>query len=156
MYQFGLFIVLIGAVTAVYYGRPKIQVIKESTLDLKEKRQTDSFEYPTKTVLKIKMKGNRKQEVYFGLSKTTLIAQSIGYRNHISNKLLRLKANNTRSFNLDSDGSYSFIVQPYNNESQFIPFIIEYSILEINKRSPEMFQIGLTLFTTGFVIYFAS
>ncbi|WP_292379207.1 hypothetical protein [Methanosarcina sp. UBA289] len=106
--------------------------------------------------MKLKMKGNWKQEVYFGLSKTTLIAQSIGYRHHITNELLRLKANSTRIFNIDSDGSYSFTVQPYNNESQFIPFIIEYNILEITKRSPEMFQIGLTLFATGFVIYFAS
>ncbi|MDR7666207.1 hypothetical protein RG963_10555 [Methanosarcina sp. Z-7115] len=101
--------------------------------------------------MKVKLKGKRKQKVRFALSKTKLFETSTGQRRHITSISENLKGNSKREFDLESDASYSFVVQP----DPFIPFIVEFSTIEYRSHSDQLFQFGLALFISGLVIYFA-
>lgn len=124
----------------------------KGAFDLNEKRQIDGFENPIPSILRIKLNGKRNQKVRFALHKIIVNETSLGQRPHITSIQREIKGNSKLKFNLESDASYSFIVQP----DPFRHFIVEYSNYEYNYRSDRLFQIGLALFTTGWVIYFST
>ena len=64
----GIIIYLIG-VGLIVYSRLNKQIINEGILDLSEKTQSNEFETPVKSKLKIKLNGNEKQKVRFVLQK---------------------------------------------------------------------------------------
>lgn len=150
----GLIVILIGVIIVVRCYIPKKHIIMESTLDLKEKTQSDDFETPVKSKLEIKLNGTRKQNVHFELHKKTRIWTGHStYTLHSSSPpIVRdMKGNGKDNFDLESNYKYSFSVKL----EPLMPFIIEYNILEYKYISNRILDIGLTLFTTGFVILFA-
>lgn len=154
MHYSGLIIILIGALIVVRCYIPKKHIIRTDTLDLKKEAEKDYIQSPIKSKLEIILKGTSKQNVHLELRKAIRIWSGHGtYNWHINSpSIVRdMKGNGKAVFDLESDYKYSFSVKV----EPFIPFIIEYSVVEYEYYSNLIFQIGLTLFTTGFVILFA-
>jgi len=147
----GLIIFLIGIVLIVYSKIDK-RPAKEYTLDLNEKRQTDEFKTPVQSKLKIKLNGKKEQKGHLVLQKKVMIptATSLRPSNSPQERIIK-KGNDKFEFNLDSDTLYYFVVQPY----PFIPFIVDYSIVEFNSRQDQLFNLGVTFTATGLGIAFS-
>lgn len=69
----GILISLVGLSLSFYFGRPTKRILIEDICHFNGKKQTDEFDVPVKSTLKVKLKGKRKQKVRFTLFKVKVI-----------------------------------------------------------------------------------
>lgn len=125
----------------------------KNSFELKETIQSRDFETPVNSKLKVKLNGTKKQNVDLTLQKIIIYYTANGRRPHVLTPITRkLKGNSKETIDIESNCTYSLSVQA----NPFIPFTVEYSVIKYEFHSDLIAQVGLTLFTTGFVVFFAS
>ncbi|WP_292380492.1 hypothetical protein [Methanosarcina sp. UBA289] len=148
----GILTSLVGLSLSFYFGRSTKRILIEDICHFNGKKQTDEFDVPVKSILKVKLRGKRKQKVRFTLFKVKVTQwRGGGQYREVTTIKENMKGNSKCEFDLEGDLKYHFVVQP----DPYVPITAEFSVIEYRFHSDRIFQFGLALFTSGLVIYFA-
>jgi hypothetical protein len=148
----GLVLFTIGLILITFSKFDK-RTIEKGTLNLSDDLEKNELITPVRSELRIKLNGKREQNGRLLLYKNLIVQTAFGQRLNAVPPQERVikKGNDKFAFDLERDTRYYLAVRI----EPFIPFTIDYKIVEYNSHQDQLFNLGVALTATGLGIAFS-